>query len=43
MSDSVPAKSGWHAAVELRGKPIWHGVYASERLSHGEAGKIVQG
>jgi hypothetical protein len=43
MPDSVPAKSGWHAAIELRGKPVAHGVYASERLSHDEAGKIAQG
>ena len=26
-------KSGRHAAIELRGKPVAHGVYASERLS----------
>jgi len=43
MSDSVPAKLGLHAAIELGGKPAAHGVYASERLSHDEAGKIVQG
>ena len=43
MSDSVPAKLGWHAAIELGGKPAAHRVYASERLSHDEAGKIVQG
>jgi len=43
MPDSVPAKSGRHAAIELRGKPVAHGVYASERLSRDEAGKIVRG
>jgi hypothetical protein len=43
MSDSVPAKVGRHTAIELRGKPDAPGVYASERLSHGEPGKIVQG
>ena len=43
MPDSAPAKSGRHAAIELRGKPVAHGVYASERLSHDEAGKIAQG
>ena len=43
MPDAVPAQSGRHAAIELRGKPVAHGVYASERLSHGEAGKIAQG
>ena len=43
MPDSVPTKSGRHAAIELRGKPVAHGVYASERLSHDEAGKIVRG
>ena len=43
MPDSAPAKSGWHAAIELRGKPVAHGVYASERLNHDEAGKIVRG
>ena len=43
MPDSAPAKSGRHAAIELRGKPVAHGVYASERLSHDEAGKIVRG
>ena len=43
MSGSVPAKLGLHAAIELGGKPAAHGVYASERLSHDEAGKIVQG
>jgi len=39
----VPAKVGRHTAIELRGKPDALGVYASERLSHGEPGKIVQG
>ena len=43
MPDSAPAKSGRHAAIELRGKPVAHGVYASERLNHDEAGKIVRG
>ena len=43
MSDSAPAKSGRYAAIELRGKPVAHGVYASERLSRDEAGKIAQG
>ena len=43
MPDSAPAKSGRHAAIELRGKPVAHGVYASERLSRDEAGKIVRG
>jgi len=43
MSDAEPAKQGWHAAIELGDKPVSPGVYASERLSHGEAGKIVQG
>jgi hypothetical protein len=43
MPDTVPAQSGRHAAIELRGKPVAHGVYASERLSHGETGKIAQG
>jgi hypothetical protein len=43
MSDTVPAKLGWPAAIELRGKPGAPGVYASERLSHGEPGKTVQG
>ena len=43
MPDSAPAKSGRHAAIELRGKPVAHGVYASERLSLGEVGKITQG
>ena len=40
MPDSAPAKSGRYAAIELRGKPVAHGVYASERLSHGELGKM---
>ena len=43
MPDSVSAKSGRHAAIELRGKPVARGVYASERLSLGELGKIAQG
>ena len=43
MADSVPANVGRHTAIELRGKPDALGVYASERLSHGEPGKIVQG
>ena len=43
MPDSVPAQLGRHTTIELRGKPDAPGVYASERLSHGEAGKIVQG
>jgi hypothetical protein len=43
MLDSVPAQLGRRAAIELRGKPDGPGVYASERLSHGEPGKIVQG
>jgi hypothetical protein len=43
MPDSVPAKSGRHAATELRSKPVAHGVHASERLSLGEVGKIAQG
>ena len=43
MLDSVPAQLGRRAAIELRGKPVAHGAYASERLSHGEPGKIVQG
>ena len=43
MSDSVPAKLGRHAVIELRGKPVAYGVHASERLSLGEVGKITQG
>ena len=43
MLDSVPAKVGRHTAIELRDKPDAPGVYASERLSHGAPGKIVQG
>ena len=43
MPDSAPATSGRYAAIELRGKPVAHGVYASERLSRDEAGKIAQG
>jgi hypothetical protein len=34
---------GRHTAAELRGKPVAPGAYASERLSHGEPGKIAQG
>jgi len=41
MPDTAPAQSGRRAAIELRGKPVAHGAYASERLSHGEPGKIV--
>ena len=43
MSDAEPAKQGWHAAIELGDKPVSPGVYASERLSRDEAGKIVRG
>src|SRR5579864_3130954 len=43
VPDSVPAKSGRHTTVELRGKPFAPGAYVSERLSHGELGKIAQG
>jgi hypothetical protein len=43
MLDSVPAQLVRCAVIELRGKPDATGVYASERLSHGEPGKIVQG
>jgi hypothetical protein len=43
MSGSVPAKLGRHAAIELRGKPVARGVYASERSSLGELGKTAQG
>jgi hypothetical protein len=43
MPDSAPAKSGRHTTVELRGKPFAPGVYASERLSHGELEKIARG
>ena len=43
MSDTAPAKLGRHTAIELRGKPDAPGVYVSERLNHGEPGKIVQG
>jgi hypothetical protein len=43
MLDSVPAQLGRRAAIELRGKLDALGVYASERLSHGEPGKIAQG
>ena len=40
MPDAVSAKQGRHPAIERCGKPVACGVYASERLSHGEAGKI---
>jgi len=43
MPDSVPAQLGRRAAIELCGKPAAHGVYASERLNHAEAGKTAQG
>jgi hypothetical protein len=43
MPDTVLAKSGCHAAIELRGKPVAPGVYASERLSHGERGNGAPG
>ena len=43
MPDSVPAQLGRRAAIELRGKPVAHGVYASERLNLGEVGKTAQG
>ena len=43
MPDSVSAKSGRDAVIELRGKPVTRGVYASERLSLGEVGKTGQG
>jgi len=43
VPDTVPAKSGRHTTVELRGKPFAPGAYVSERLSHGELGKIAQG
>ena len=43
MPDSVPALLGRHTDIELCDKPVARGVYASERLSHGEAGKIAQG
>jgi hypothetical protein len=43
MSDSVPAKMGGHTTVELRSKPCAYGVYASERSSSAEPGKIAQG
>jgi hypothetical protein len=42
MPDSVPAQLGRRAAMEVCGKPVAHGVYASERLSLGEVGKIAQ-
>jgi hypothetical protein len=42
MPDTVLAKSGWHAAIERRGKPVTRGVYASERLSLSEVGKTGQ-
>ena len=41
MPDSVPALLERHTAVEPCGKPR-RGVYASERLSHGEIGKIAR-
>ena len=37
----IRLKWGRHTAIELRGKPDAPGVYASERLSHGEPGKIA--
>ena len=40
MPDSAPALWGRHTAIERCGEPVARGVYASERLSHGEAGKI---
>ena len=43
MPDSVPAPLGGHTAIELRGKPDAPEVYASECLSHGEAGKTARG
>jgi hypothetical protein len=43
MSDTVPAKLGRPAAIELRGKPAARGVHASERLSLGEPGKTGRG
>ena len=43
MPGAVSAKQGRHPAIELRGKPVACGVYASERLSHGVPGKIAQG
>src|SRR5215470_12885214 len=43
MPDSVSAQLGRRAAIELCGKPVAHGVYASERLNFGEVGKIAQG
>ena len=43
MPDSVPAQLGRRTAIEVCGKPVAHGVYASERLSRDEAGKIAQG
>ena len=43
MPDTVPAQSGRRAAIELRGKPVTRGVYASERLNLGEVGKTGQG
>ena len=43
MPDAVSAKQGRHPAIELCGKPVACGVYASERLSHGVPGKIAQG
>ena len=43
MPDTAPAQSGRRAAIELCGKPVADGVYASGRLSHAEAGKTAQG
>jgi len=43
MPDSVSAKLGRDAAIELRGKPVARGVYASERLNLSEVGKTGQG
>lgn len=43
MLDTVPALLGRHTTVELLSKPVALGVYASERLSHGEPGKTAQG
>jgi hypothetical protein len=42
MPDSVPAQLGRRAAIEMCGKPVAHGVYASERLNLCEVGKIAQ-
>jgi hypothetical protein len=43
MLDTVPAKSGRHTAIELGGKLVSYGAYASERLNLSETGKIAQG